>query len=91
MFIIVSYDIPDNKRRNQVAKALKGYGFRVQESVFECHVDQREYEEMKKEIEAITLKEEDSIRYYQLCAGCRSKVQVIGVGEVTREDDVIVI
>lgn len=91
MFIIVSYDMPDNKRRNRVAKALKGYGFRVQESVFECHVDQREFGDMRKEIEALIDKNEDSIRYYQLCAGCQSKVQVVGIGEVTEEEEVIVV
>lgn len=91
MFILVSYDMPDNKRRSRVAKALKGYGFRVQESVFECHVDQGEYNEMRKEIEALIVKEEDSIRYYQLCANCQPKVQVVGIGEVTDEEDVIVV
>jgi CRISPR-associated protein Cas2 len=91
MFIIVSYDMPDNKRRSRVAKALKGYGFRVQESVFECHVDQKEFTGMKEELVKLIIKEDDSIRIYQLCAGCQPKVQVIGIGEVTEEEEVIVV
>jgi CRISPR-associated protein Cas2 len=91
VFIVVSYDITDNKRRSRIAKALKGYGFRVQDSVFECHPDEREYEEMKKELEKLALKEDDSLRYYQLCGNCQLKVQVVGIGEVTDEEDVVVI
>ena len=37
-WFVVSYDIPDNKRRTKVMKLLEGYGRRAQFSVFECHV-----------------------------------------------------
>ena len=36
MFYVICYDIPDNRRRNQLAKELKGFGTRVQYSVFEA-------------------------------------------------------
>lgn len=36
MFYLISYDIPDDRRRVRVAKTLKDYGDRVQYSVFEC-------------------------------------------------------
>ena len=38
MFVIVSYDIPNDKRRTQVMKTLKDYGAHVQYSVFECEL-----------------------------------------------------
>jgi CRISPR-associated protein Cas2 len=33
---IAAYDISDNRERDRVSRVLEGYGFRVQESVFEC-------------------------------------------------------
>ena len=38
MFILVSYDIPNDKRRLKVMKAVQDYGTRVQYSVFECEL-----------------------------------------------------
>jgi CRISPR-associated protein Cas2 len=40
MFYLVSYDIPDDRRRTRLAKLLKDYGGRVQYSVFECLLNQ---------------------------------------------------
>jgi CRISPR/Cas system-associated endoribonuclease Cas2 len=37
--IVVSYDIPDDRRRLRLAHALKDFGVRVQYSVFECHLE----------------------------------------------------
>jgi CRISPR-associated protein Cas2 len=41
-FVVVSYDITDDKRRVRMAKTLLGYGQRVQYSVFEAHLTQRQ-------------------------------------------------
>lgn len=46
MFYIVSYDIPDDKKRNHIAKTLKDFGDRVQYSVFECILSEGLYERM---------------------------------------------
>ncbi|TVQ95835.1 MAG: CRISPR-associated endonuclease Cas2, partial [Desulfovibrionales bacterium] len=35
-FYVVCFDIVDDPIRYRVAKALKGTGYRVQKSVFEC-------------------------------------------------------
>ena len=37
LFAVV-YDISDNRERYCVDRVLKGYGFRVQKSVFECRL-----------------------------------------------------
>jgi CRISPR-associated protein Cas2 len=39
MFYLVSYDIPDDKKRTRMAKTLRDFGERVQLSVFECILD----------------------------------------------------
>ena len=36
VFVLIIYDIVDNKRRLKLAKFLAGYGFRVQKSAFEA-------------------------------------------------------
>lgn len=39
---LVTYDISDDKRRNQVFKLLHGFGNHVQYSVFLCELDEQE-------------------------------------------------
>ena len=80
MFILVSYDIPDNKRRTKVAKILEGYGDRVQYSVFECDLPARHIEKMLKEISGVLNESEDSVRVYRLCRSCAPKIMVKGQG-----------
>lgn len=46
MFIVVAYDIIDDKRRNRVAKTMEDYGTRVQYSVFECVLEEEYLTEM---------------------------------------------
>ena len=46
MFILVIYDIVDNKRRLKFAKTLSGYGKRVQKSAFEALLTRQKYEKL---------------------------------------------
>ncbi len=85
MFIVVAYDIPDDKRRTRVMKILEGYGYRVQKSVFECEVTPQLYEKMRSRIARAIRAEEDTVRYYSLCAKCLSEIRVAGLGEVKRD------
>jgi len=91
MFCVISYDIVDNRRRYRLAKALKNFGYRVQKSVFECQVDDRQFLKMKKQVEKLIDREEDSVRYYFLCARCQNQVEVSGQGIIREEDDLIVV
>ena len=91
MFVIVCYDIPDDRRRTSVAKTLEGYGYRVQKSVFECEISAVLYDKMKKRLEKKVHAEEDSIRYYNLCQSCLSKIEISGIGEVQREKSFFVV
>ena len=38
LYVLIIYDIVDNKRRNRFAKEMSGYGFRVQKSAFEAMI-----------------------------------------------------
>ena len=91
MFITISYDITDNRRRQRLAKVLTNYGHRVQKSVFECQVDDRQYLKLKKSIEEIIDWEDDSVRYYFLCQRCQGNIEISGWGVVREDEDVIVV
>ena len=91
MFYLVSYDIPDTKRRTKLAKTLEDFGDRVQYSVFECILDDKLLDKMVKRIHKIAKAEDDSIRIYSICANCEKIIKVIGQGEVTKNEEVYVV
>ena len=91
MFFLVSYDIPDDKRRTKLAKALKDFGDRVQYSVFECLLHGDLLEEMVARIDGIVEEKDDSVRIYALCATCERAIRVIGKGKVTKDKDIYII
>ena len=51
LYVLIIYDIVDNKKRFAFAKKLNGYGFRVQKSAFEA---------------MLTDKKLDSVRVYKI-------------------------
>ena len=85
MFYIISYDIPDDRRRNKLAKVLKGYGTRVQFSVFEAHLNNTQFEELKHAVNGVIDPSQDSVRYYTLCSDCTDRIEESADGEVTSD------
>ncbi len=78
MFVIVSYDIPDDKRRNRVMKTLKNYGAHVQYSVFECDLKPELYNRLRQKLQEIIDKKEDNVRFYVLSQEDLKKRRVWG-------------
>lgn len=91
MLYLVTYDIPDDRRRLRLAKTLKDFGDRVQYSVFECLLDRELMERMHSRIVGVICEAEDSVRIYPLCAGCEKGLAIIGQGEVSREEEVYIL
>jgi len=83
MFVVVCYDIPADRRRNRVSKILESFGVRVQKSVFECDLQLKHIQKLKQKLTKV-LKDEDSVRYYYLCAQCLPKVEVVNGPPVTQ-------
>lgn len=76
---VVSYDISSDKIRNKAAKILEGYGIRIQYSVFECRITEKEYEELcRKLIDLMGNRKEGNIRFYSLCRNCEKKIFAVG-------------
>lgn len=87
MFVVVSYDISEDKRRTKIHKMLKSYGQWMQYSVFECDITKTDYAKMRSRLAKVIKPEEDSIRFYFLCACCQGKVERIG-GEQVRDNSI---
>jgi len=86
MFLVISYDIPNDKRRLKIARLLLDFGGeRVQYSVFECHITERNLARLRERAAKVLNKEEDSLRFYQLCENCQPKVVLMGVAKASAE------
>ena len=71
MDILVSYDVntldkEGRRRLRKVAKTCEGFGQRVQFSVFECTVNEADFERLRQKLVKIINEEEDSLRIYHL-------------------------
>jgi CRISPR-associated protein Cas2 len=91
MLVMISYDVVDEKTRLKLMKFLKDYGRRVQKSVFEFDMGAEIYEKVKLGVERIINKRKDRVRYYQICKGCADRIEISGWGEVTEDEDFVVV
>ena len=90
-FVVVSYDIPDDRRRNRVCKLLKDYGERVQYSVFECMLRPGDLKRLRERLKPLLVLEEDDVRFYRLCESCRRKATVWGRKKRRRWEAAVVV
>ena len=87
MFMVICFDISDDRIRYRVVKALKGFGYRVQKSVFECpSLTEKQFLKLQEQFEALIDHEQDSVRYYLLCRNCIRAVEWTGPGERPRTE-----
>ena len=75
---VVCYDIPDDRRRTQLAKCLDSFGGRVQWSVFEAFLTRPLVDNLLTRIGEIIDPATDSVSVYSLCASCAQKSVFLG-------------
>jgi CRISPR-associated protein Cas2 len=85
MFVVISYDIPDDRRRARLSDLLLDYGQRAQKSVFESYLDRRTLAKLRGEVAAIIEPSLDDVRFYCLCENCLDRVVVLGKGQLSSE------
>jgi len=90
-FVVVVYDISNDKRRTRLHNALLDFGTPVQFSVFECWLTKDEIKKMQARIKKIIRPRKDHVRFYFLCAACAERVQTTQAGELTKLKEVIVV
>ena len=81
-FILVVYDISDDRRRTKLHDALLDFGTPVQYSVFECLLTTKQEQRMRSRVQKVIRPKKDRVRFYPLCANCVERVQVTSGKEV---------
>ena len=84
MLVLITYDVntetaSGKKRLRKVAKQCENYGRRVQNSVFECILDQAQSIMLKQILSDIIDENVDSLRFYYLGNKYQTKVEHVGV------------
>lgn len=95
MDLLVAYDVDTTDkageaRLRRVAKICKGFGQRVQWSLFECRVTKAQFEELVDRLQDAMNAETDSLRVYRLPADRDRAVTTYGVDRYTDFDDPLV-
>lgn len=91
MYLLIPYDITDDKRRRQVEKVLSTYGKRVNYSVFEVEVDRVSYQKMLSKLEEMSSAKEDHIRIYVLDKTTLLKSFILHTKEAVFENETLYI
>lgn len=83
MLIIVTYDVSTEtregrRRLRRVAKVCESMGQRVQKSVFECQVNDLQFEELERKLLAEIDDQEDNLRFYRITEPVEVRVKQYG-------------
>jgi len=89
MFLVVTYDVSTveekagARRLRRVAKVCVSYGVRVQKSVFEMQLGQKEWVELRARLLSEIDPKVDSLRVYFIDQTSRNRVEHFGAGRPT--------
>lgn len=83
MLILITYDVntttsAGRRRLRQVSKLCVAHGTRVQNSVFECVLDNAQYKMLRHELEHVIDAACDSLRFYTLGNHYQGEVDHVG-------------
>ena len=86
MLVLITYDVntedPAGKGRlRKIAKQCMNYGQRVQNSVFECLLDEAQLKLLQNKLMNIMDSEKDSLRFYRLGNHYQTKIEHFGTHE----------
>ena len=80
---LITYDISDDKRRDEIFETLKDQGNHTQYSVFLCQLNPRELAELKSVLLGLTNQAEDQILIVDLGKAVRvDDLQIEAIGRV---------
>ena len=95
MLVLITYDVntqtaAGRKRLRQVAKECTNYGQRVQNSVFECILDNTQMIKLKAILTDIIDEQTDSLRFYNLGNKHTTKVDHVGVSKGIKVEEPLI-
>ena len=96
MLVLITYDVntetaAGRKRLRKVAKQCTNYGRRVQNSVFECILDNAQCVTLKAILADIIDESVDSLRFYYLGNKYQTQVEHMGVDRGIAVDDTLIL
>ena len=90
MKFLIGYDIAGNRVRSRVAKYLEGKAYRIQYSVFLFEGTEREAQEIRAALLALTETEESRALFMvPMCEACCARIWK--AGKMREEDEVCVV
>ena len=90
MKFIIGYDIAGNRARSRVAKYLEGKAYRIQYSVFLFDGTEREAQEIRAALLALTEAEEGRALFLApMCEACSARIWK--VGKMKEEAEVFIV
>ena len=76
---IVMYDIASDRRLYRVERICEDYGVRIQQSVFECGLSEKDFADMWQRLADTIDEDEDRVTCYSICSGCLKRKRTMGV------------
>ena len=78
MTVIAAYDISSDHRRGRLAAEFPGWGYRLQESVFQLRIEPADLEVLRGRIKDIIKESDDVVHLCLLCTSCAGRMEVYG-------------
>ncbi len=96
MLVLVTYDVcldssAGQKRLRRVAKCCLNHGVRVQNSVFECVVDQSQFLRLRHDVLQEIDDSKDSVRFYRLGDKYAGKIEHYGANPTLKVEEPLIL
>ena len=96
MMVLITYDVSTidkngEKRLRKISKECVNYGQRVQNSVFECVLDNAQLKKLQHKLLLIMDKEKDSLRFYNIGNNYKNKIEHYGVKPSYDAEELLII
>jgi CRISPR-associated protein Cas2 len=86
MYLVLCYDVTDDKRRARLFRQLKAWLHPVQRSVFEGPLPPSNYAALLRLVHRTIDPERDTVRIYHLPEGSRSRTELLGTSFMVAEE-----
>ena len=91
VYVVIAYDIADDKRRSRLFKLLSSFGARYQYSVFECYLTPSKLLRLEHEARRILNSRTDKLCIITLCQRCLERRVFVGHHSDEVLEDVLIV
>ncbi|MCF0194863.1 MAG: CRISPR-associated endonuclease Cas2 [Bacteroidaceae bacterium] len=96
MMVVITYDVETQtpagrKRLRLVAKECQNYGIRVQNSVFECVLDNSQFIRLRSILSNLINPDKDTIRFYFMGNNWDRHIETLGVERGVKVDSMLIL